>query len=131
MRKTSLAVITATAIALLAPSAAQASSARTTERLGTYGFGRAEVIGEAGLAAGVWRSFAVHSGFAGDDLAVTLTPRTRPFATEKQVYTAAFNAVDDAQAECLAVGADGVAHRAWVSFRCQTGFVPSYTLYVR
>ena len=79
----------------------------------------------------MWRSPTVRSGFAGDDLTVTFTPRTRPRATEKLVYTAAFNEVADAQAECLEVGADGVARHVWVSFRCQTGFAPSYTLYVR
>ncbi|WIM98610.1 hypothetical protein ACTOB_002214 [Actinoplanes oblitus] len=122
---------TATAAALLAPAAAQAAPTSTTELLGTYGFGRAAVIGDAGVAAGVWRSPAVHSRFAGDDLTVTFSPRTKPRASEQLVYTAAFNEVADAQAECRKVGADGVAHHVWMSFRCQTGFVPSYTLYVR
>ncbi|WIM93170.1 hypothetical protein ACTOB_005140 [Actinoplanes oblitus] len=120
------------AAAVLAPGAAQAATARdTTALLGTYGFGRAQVIGEAGVAAGVWRSFSVRTGFAGDDLTVTYQRRFTPSPVERQVYTAAFDAVADAQAECLGVGADGVARKVWVSFRCQTGFVPSYTLYVR
>ena len=132
MRRTAQATIVAGAVAaVLAPSAAQAAPATTTALLGTYGFGRAQVVGEAGLAAGTWRAFRVRPGFAGDDLTVTYTPRTRPYAAEKLVYTAAFDAVADAQAECHQVGADGVARRVWVSYRCQTGFVPSYTLYVR
>ncbi|AEV85904.1 hypothetical protein ACWT_4885 [Actinoplanes sp. SE50] len=131
MRKLSVAALVATATALLAPAAAQAAPATTTALLGTYGFGRAAVIGDAGTAAGVWRAPVVRSGFAGDDLTVTFTPRTTPRASEKLVYTAAFNEVADAQAECRKVGADGVARHVWVSFRCQTGFVPSYTLYVR
>lgn len=117
--------------AMLTPGAAQAAATTTTAPLGTYGFGRAQIIGEAGVAAGVWRSFSVRSGFAGDDLTVTYKRRSTSHATEKQVYTAAFDAVADAQAECRSVGAEGVARKVWVSFRCQTGFVPSYTLYVR
>jgi hypothetical protein len=117
--------------AVLAPGAAQAATTTTTAPLGTYGFGRAQVIGEAGLAAGVWRSFSVRSGFAGNDLSVTYKRRSTSYATEKQVYTAAIDAVADAQAECLSVGTQGVARKVWVSFRCQTGFVPSYTLFVR
>ncbi|BCJ39402.1 hypothetical protein GCM10010168_63500 [Actinoplanes ianthinogenes] len=131
MRKIHVAALAATVTAVLAPAAAQAAPARSTEMLGTYGFGRAAVIGDAGAAAGLWRSPTVRSGFAGDDLTVTFTPRTTPRSSEKLVYTAAFNEVADAQAECRQVGADGVARRVWVSFRCQTGFAPSYTLYVR
>jgi len=118
--------------ALFAPAAAQAAPARvTTGLLGTYDFGRAQVIGQAGQEAGVWRSYSVRSGFAGDDLIVTFKPRTAPRETETAVYTAAFNETTDPQAECLKVGADGVALKTWVSFRCRTGFVPSYTLLVR
>ncbi|KUL24398.1 hypothetical protein [Actinoplanes awajinensis] len=124
-------VLGATAAVLAPAAAAPAASRTTTAPLGTYGFGRAGVIGEAGVAAGVWRSFAVRPGFAGDDLSVTYQRRTTAYAAEKQVYTAAFTTVADAQGECLAVGAAGVARKVWVSFRCQTGFVPSYTLYVR
>ncbi|MEV8510611.1 hypothetical protein AB0368_38080 [Actinoplanes sp. NPDC051475] len=131
MRKTYQAALAMTAATVLAPSAAHAAPAAAADPLGTYGFGRAGIIGDAGMTAGVWRSFAVRSGIAGDDLTVTHTPRTKPFATEKLAYTAAFDAVADPQAECRKVGAAGVAHRVWVSFRCQTGFVPSYTLYVR
>ncbi|GIF15856.1 hypothetical protein [Actinoplanes teichomyceticus] len=131
MRRTHYAAVLAGVAAALAPSAVQAAPATTTGLLGTYDFGRAEVIGQAGTEAGVWRSFTVRHGFAGDDLTVTYTPRTEPYRTERLVYTAAFDAVADPQAECREVGADGVARQVWVSFRCQTGFVPSYTLYVR
>ncbi|MDI6103848.1 hypothetical protein QLQ12_35060 [Actinoplanes sp. NEAU-A12] len=126
------AILAGTIAAVLAPAAAQAAPARvTTGLLGTYDFGRAAVIGQSGQQAGVWKSFSVRSGFAGDDLIVSHRARTAPRETETVVYTAAFNEVADAQAECNKVGADGVARKAWVSFRCQTGFVPSYTLIVR
>ncbi|GIF40502.1 hypothetical protein [Actinoplanes xinjiangensis] len=126
------AVMLATVAAVLTPAAAQAAPAPdATGLMGTYGFGRAAVIGEAGLQAGAWHSYAVRSGYAGDDLIVSHPARTRPLAAERVVYTAAFNEVADAQAECQKVGAAGVAQKAWVSFRCRTGFVPSYTLLVR
>lgn len=131
MRKLSVAATAAIATTLLAPAAAQAAPAGTAALLGTYGFGRAAVIGDAGVAAGVWHSPTVRTGFAGDDLTVTFTPRTRPFASEKLIYTATFDAVADPRAECRQVGADGVARRVWVFFRCQTGWAPNYTLYVR
>ena len=133
MRTIRRAALLAAAAALLAPSAAQAAPPRAavTGLLGTYGFGRAQVIGEAGRAAGVWKSFSVRSGFTGDDLTATYRPRTSASVTEKLVHTAAFNEVSDARAECLTLGADGVARKVWVSFRCQTGFAPSYTLFVR
>lgn len=122
----------ASAAATLAPATAQAAPSRTvTALLGTYDFGRAAVIGEAGRQNGVWKSFSVRSGFAGDDLSVTYRPRIVGLRTEKPVYTAAFNEVEDPQAECRRVGADGVARKVWVSFRCRTGFAPSYTLLVR
>ena len=124
------AVAAGAAAAVLAPAAAQAAPAMTGW-LGTYASGRAEVIGEAGLAAGVWRSYSVRPGYAGDDLTVTYTPRSWASASEKPVYTAAYGAVADPRAECRRVGADGVDRRVWVWFRCRTGFVPSYTLYVR
>lgn len=125
-------VLAGVAGAVLAPSTAHAATPETTTALlGTYGFGRAAVIGEAGRTAGTWESFSVRSGFAGDDLIVTYRPRTTAYPAEKQVYTAAFDQVADAQAECRQVGADGVAHGVWVSFRCRTGFAPSYTLFVR
>ncbi|MBM0257152.1 hypothetical protein [Micromonospora sp. 4G55] len=114
------------------PTPAQAATpGTTTALLGTYGFGRAAVIGEAGKAAGAWESFSVRSGFAGDDLTITYSPRTQAYAAEMKVYNAAFDQVADPQAECQQVGTDGVEHKVWVSFRCQTGFVPSYTLFVR
>ncbi|GAA4953675.1 hypothetical protein [Actinoplanes utahensis] len=127
------AALVAASVAVLAPgTAVQAKPARTvTALLGTYDFGRAGVIGQSGKQAGVWRSYSVRSGFAGDDLIVTYQPRTRPARHETQVYTAAFTEVADASAECRKVGADGVARRVWVSFRCRTGFAPSYTLLVR
>jgi hypothetical protein len=125
------AVAAGTVAAVLAPVAAQAAPRATTAILGTYGPGRAGVIAEAGLAAGMWTRAAVRGGLTGDRLIVTYTPRTRPFATETTVYTAAFTEVADARAECAEVGADGVARRVWTSFRCRTGFVPSYTLLVR
>jgi hypothetical protein len=132
MRRIAQAAIAAgAAVAVLAPGAAQAATTTVTGVLGTYAPGRAHVVGEAGLAAGVWRSFTVLPGYAGDDLWVTFRPRTRAYDAEKQVYTAAFGTVADPQGECRRVGADGVARLVWVSFRCQTGFVPSYTLYVR
>ncbi|MEU0157154.1 hypothetical protein [Micromonospora fulviviridis] len=132
MRKLTRSLILAgIAGAVLAPSAAHAATPETTTALlGTYGFGRAAVIGEAGRAAGTWETFSVRSGFAGDDLIVTYRPRTAAYPVEKQVYTAAFDQVPDAQAECQQVGAEGVAHRVWVSFRCRTGFAPNYTLFV-
>jgi uncharacterized protein (DUF58 family) len=127
------AVLTAATVAVtLGPAAAQAASAPTvTALLGTYDFGRAAVIGKAGQQAGVWKSFSVRSGFAGDDLTITYRPRNAPLRAEKQVYTAAFNEVRDAEAECRKVGADGVARKVWVSYRCRTGIVASYTLLVR
>ena len=125
------AVAAGAAAAVLVPAAAQAAPSTVTGWLGTYGSGRAEVIGEAGLAAGVWRSYAVRPGYAGDDLAVTYTPRIWASASEKPVYTAAYGTVADPQAECRRVGADGVDRQVWVWFRCRTGFLPSYTLYVR
>ncbi|GIF12992.1 hypothetical protein [Actinoplanes teichomyceticus] len=117
--------------AVLAPAAAQAAPCPTTAMLGTYDFGRAGVIGAAGQAAGVWSAATVRSGFAGDDLIVTYTPRHTPSATERMVYTALFNEVDDPRAECHQVGADGVARHVWVSYRCRTGIAPNYTLLVR
>ncbi|MFE9960110.1 hypothetical protein [Micromonospora sp. NPDC005299] len=125
-------VLAGIAGAVLAPSTAHAATAEpATALLGTYAFGRASVVGEAGRTAGAWEAFSVRSGFAGDDLIVTYRPRTEAYPAEKQVYTAAFNEVSDAQAECRQVGAEGVARRVWVSFRCRTGFAPSYTLFVR
>jgi len=132
MRRIAQAAIAAgAAAAVLAPAAAQAATTTVTGMLGTYASGRAETIGEAGLAAGAWRSYSVHPGYSGDDLWVTYTPRTRAHASESPVYTAAFGAVADPQDECRRVGADGAALLVWVSYRCRTGFVPSYTLYVR
>jgi hypothetical protein len=126
------AVMLAAVAAVLAPAAAQASpAADSTGFMGTYGFGRAAVIGAAGVQSGAWHSYAVRSGYTGDDLIVSHPLRTTPLASETAVYTAAFNEVADARAECHKVGAAGVAQRAWVSFRCRTGFVPSYTLLVR
>ncbi|MGY0003972.1 hypothetical protein [Micromonospora sp. I033] len=125
-------VLAGVAGAVLAPSTAHAAASEpTTALLGTYGFGRAAVIGEAGRTAGAWEAFSVRSGFAGDDLIITYRPRTEAHTAEKQVYTAAFHQVPDARAECRQVGAAGVARQVWVSFRCQTGFAPSYTLFVR
>jgi hypothetical protein len=123
--------LTCTAAAILAPSAAQAAPKVTTAYLGTYDFGRAGVIGEGGRTNGLWTAPTVRTGFAGDDLIVTYTPRTKAWKTEKTVYTAAFNEVADPQSECQKVGTDGVTRKVWVSFRCRTGFVPSYTLLVR
>ena len=111
--------------AVLTPAAAQATP--RTARLGVYGHDRAAVIAEAGLAAGVWTRARVR----GDALIVTYTPRSRAFPTERTVYTAAVNQVADAPGECAQVGTDGVRHRVWMSFRCRTGFVASYTLLVR
>lgn len=113
--------------AVLAPAAAQAAPRVTTAKLGAYGHDRATVIAEAGRAAGMWTRARVR----GDDLIVTYTPRSTAFATERTVYTAAFNQVADASGECAKVGSDGVRRRVWMSFRCRTGFVPSYTLLVR
>ncbi|MDI6098902.1 hypothetical protein QLQ12_09850 [Actinoplanes sp. NEAU-A12] len=130
-------VAIASAAAVSAPAAAHAvpSPARpfatVTALLGTYDFGRAAVIGRAGKQAGAWKSYTVRSGFAGDDLTVTYKPRIIPLRSEKQIYTAAFNESRDAEAECRKVGDDGVARKVWVSFRCRTGFAPSYTLLVR
>ena len=133
MRTITRAAIVAGAVAAtLAPAAAQAAPARAvTGLLGTYDFGRAAVIGEAGRQAGAWESYYVRSGYAGDDLVVTYRPRTTAQPAETAVHTAAFNEVTDPQAECRKLGADGVARKTWVSFRCRTGFVPSYTLLVR
>ncbi|MEV6601488.1 hypothetical protein AB0M36_32245 [Actinoplanes sp. NPDC051346] len=116
---------------LLAPGAAQSAPGETTDLLGTYGFGRAAVIGAEGQAAGLWSATRVRSGFAGDDLIITFVPRTERYATEKQVYTAIYNQVSNPRAECEQVGADGVEHRVWMSFRCRTGVAPNYTLLVR
>src|SRR4051794_29992952 len=82
MRRIARAAIAAgTAAAVLAPAAAQAATTTVTGLLGTYPSGRAAAIGEAGLAAGVWRSFSVHSGYSGADLWVTYTPRTRAYTS--------------------------------------------------
>lgn len=131
--RTILRTALAAALTVLAPGAARAAPAPKTETalLGTYGFGRAAVIGRAGVQAGVWTSFSVRSGFGGDDLTVTYRPRTRPAKAETQVYTATSTTVADPSAECAKVGADGVARRVWVSYRCRTGIAPNYTLLVR
>ncbi|MEV8503353.1 hypothetical protein AB0368_00825 [Actinoplanes sp. NPDC051475] len=121
---------TVAAAALFTPSAAQAAPGQTTDLLGTYGFGRAEVVAAGGLAAGLWTAAQVRSGFAGDDLIVTYTPRTAAYPVEKQVYTALYNQVADPQGECNRVGADGVARKVWMTFRCRTGVAPNYTLLV-
>ncbi|MGX6604570.1 hypothetical protein ACWKSP_20925 [Micromonosporaceae bacterium Da 78-11] len=134
MRKIVQAIaVTGVAATILAPTAAQAApeAGSTTAYLGTYGFGRAGVIGAEGRANGLWTGSWVRSGFAGDDLLVTYTPRTTARAAEQIVYTAAFDAVADPRGECRKVGAEGVARKVWVSFRCRTGFAPSYTLLVR
>jgi hypothetical protein len=129
---TRVAVLTGTVAASLAPAAAQAAPARAvTADLGTYDFGRAAVIGQAGMQSGLWDAYAVRSGFIGDALIVSHPRRTAPSRTEIAVYTAAFNEVADPQAECNRVGAAGAAQKTWFSFRCRTGFVPSYTLLVR
>jgi hypothetical protein len=126
------AVVAAAVTTMLVPAAAQASPGPdTTGLMGTFDFGRADVIGAAGLRSGAWSAYAVRSGFAGDDLIVSHPARTTPQASETAVYTAAFNEVADPRAECRKVGAAGVTQRLWVSFRCRTGFVPSYTLLVR
>ncbi|GIE34261.1 hypothetical protein Ait01nite_073060 [Actinoplanes italicus] len=126
------AIVAGIVAAVLTPAAAQAAPARAAVGLlGTYGFGRAAVIGQSGMEAGIFRAYAVRSGFAGDDLLVSYQTRTAPLEEETVVYTAAFNQVADPQSECRKVGADGVARKAWASFRCRTGFVPSYTLLVR
>jgi hypothetical protein len=126
------AIVAGAVAAVLTPAAAQAAPQPVTVGLlGTYDFGRAAVIGQSGLEAGIFRAYAVRSGFAGDDLLVSYQQRTAPLEDETVVYTAAFNEVADPWAECRKVGADGVARKAWVSFRCRTGFVPSYTLLVR
>ncbi|MFI1987703.1 hypothetical protein [Actinoplanes sp. NPDC020271] len=111
--------------AVLTPGACQ------TGVLGTYDFGRAAVIGAAGEAAGVWTGASVRSGFAGDDLVVTYRPRLAPAAAEQAVYTARYDQVAAPQTECERVGADGVALRVWVTYRCRTGVAPNYTLLVR
>lgn len=121
---------TVAAAALFTPSAAQAAPGQITNLLGTYGFGRAEVVAAGGQAAGLWTDAQVRSGFAGDDLIVTYTPRTAAYPVEKQVYTALYNQVADPQGECNRVGADGVARRVWMTFRCRTGVAPNYTLLV-
>lgn len=114
-----------------APVQAKPPVPTVTVLLGTYGFGRATVIGNGGKSAGVWKSYSVRSGFAGDDLTVTYQPRLAPSRSETMVYTAAFNEVTNPSAECEKVGKDGAVRRVWVSYRCQTGFAPSYTLWVR
>ena len=130
-RKNILAAVAA-ATAVVAPGTAAVASAPTTTTvlLGTYSFGRAQVIGTDGLANGAWTAFSVRSGIAGDDLVVTYRPRVRAIA-ERPVYTAAFDEVTTPRTECEKVGADGLAHHVWVSFRCRTGWAPSYTLLVR
>ena len=125
-------VLAATVAAVLLPgAAAQAAPAANTEMLGTYDFGRAAVIAAGGRAAGVWADATVRSGIAGDDLIVTYAPRSTAYPTEKLVYTALYNEVGDPQAECLRVGAEGLAKKVWLSFRCRTGVAPNYTLLVR
>ena len=125
-------LLTGTAVAALAPATAHAATPRTTTALlGTYDFGRAAVIGEAGRAAGVWSSYSVRSGIAGDDLTITYPPHSQARPVEKQVYTAYFDQVDDAWSECEQAGTEGIARKVWVSYRCRTGFAPSYTLFVR
>ncbi|HWS33759.1 MAG TPA: hypothetical protein VN408_13590 [Actinoplanes sp.] len=114
-----------------APAQANPPGQYTTALLGTYGFGRAAVIGKAGRDAGMWRSYSVRSGFAGDDLTITYRKRYVPSPTETTVYTAAFNEVKDASAECEKVGKDGRSRNVWVTYRCRTGFAPSYTLLVK
>ncbi|MGA5299137.1 hypothetical protein ACPCHT_04375 [Nucisporomicrobium flavum] len=125
--------LTATAVAatLLVPAAAHAAPAPVTDLLGTYSFGRAEVIAAAGQAAGLWTGARIRHGFAGDDLIVTYTPRETAAATETQVYTALYNEVSDPRGECARVGADGVDRKVWATFRCRTGVAPNYTLLVR
>ncbi|MBB2947636.1 hypothetical protein FB565_007407 [Actinoplanes lutulentus] len=49
----------------------------TTALLGTYDPGRAQIIGEQGLAAGFWTSFEVRMGDIGDDLIITYIPLRR------------------------------------------------------
>ncbi|MFI7603059.1 hypothetical protein [Actinoplanes sp. NPDC049681] len=122
---------TVAAAALFTPGAAHAAPGQTTDLLGTYSFGRAEAIAAGGQAAGLWTGAQVRSGFAGDDLIVTYTPRTAAYPAEKQVYTAMYNEVADPQGECNKVGADGVARKVWTTFRCRTGIAPNYTLLVR
>ncbi|GAA1581776.1 hypothetical protein [Actinoplanes couchii] len=132
-------VLLAALLSVFTPAPAQAQAQApapppgqyVTTLLGTYGFGRAAVIGQSGRQTGAWRSFSVRSGFAGDDLSITYKPATSPSRAETQVYTAAFNQVRDAGAECEKVGRDGVARRVWVSYRCRTGIVASYSLLVR
>ncbi|WP_262287443.1 hypothetical protein [Micromonospora sp. MA102] len=80
-------VLAGIAGAVLAPSIAHAATPEpATTLLGTYAFGPASVIGEAGRTAGAWEAFSVRSGFAGDDLIVTYRPRTEADPVEKQVY---------------------------------------------
>lgn len=124
------AVLTA---AVLAPAAAQAAPApqQVTTMLGTYGFGRAAVIGQGGKQAAVWSAFSTRSGITGDDLIITYRPRFKPYPDERLVYSANQNEVKDPQAECRKVGADGVTRRVWLSYRCRTGIVANYTLLVR
>jgi hypothetical protein len=117
--------------AVLFPGVAQAAPGPVTDELGTYGFGRAAAIGAAGEAAGVWSAPAARAGVAGEDLVITYTPRYTASPTERMVYTALFNEVSEPWVECERVGADGVAKRVWVSYRCRTGVAPNYTLLVR
>ncbi|WP_433832407.1 hypothetical protein ACQP2E_16050 [Actinoplanes sp. CA-015351] len=49
----------------------------TTALLGTYDPGRAQIIGEQGLAAGFWTSFEVRLGSAGEQLIITYIPPRR------------------------------------------------------
>ncbi|BCJ45838.1 hypothetical protein GCM10010168_57420 [Actinoplanes ianthinogenes] len=125
------ALLAAIVPAVLVPGVAQAAPRHTTDVLGTYGFGRAAVIGSAGEAAGLWSTTMIYSGIAGDDLVITYTPRYKASATERVVYTALFTEVAYPDAECDRVGADGVAKHVWVSYRCRTGVAPNYTLLVR
>ncbi|BCY07015.1 hypothetical protein [Actinoplanes sp. L3-i22] len=118
-------------VVLLLSGPAQAAPKAATGVLGTYGFGRAAVIGAGGQSAGLWSVAGTHPGVAGDDLVITYTPRHRPHSAEHAVYTARFDQVSNPRTECERVGADGVAARVWVSFRCRTGIAPNYTLLVR
>lgn len=114
--------------AVFVPGAAQAATpGLTVDVLGTYGSGRAAVIGAGGETAGVWSGSLAH----GEELVIAYSPRSTPAAAERVVYTALFNQVDNPGAECRRVGADGVAKRVWVSYRCRTGIAPNYTLLVR
>lgn len=134
MRTIIQAAVTAAALLtglVAAPAQAKPPAPTQTVLLGTYGFGRAAVIGTGGQKAGVWKSYSVRTGFAGDDLTITFQKPAAPRRSEVMVYTAAFNEVKDASGECEKVGKDGVNRKVWVSYRCQTGFAPSYTLWVR